>query len=74
MVELDVYDWNGVPVDTRSQRVIPRSLAVAQKPNASPRHNLDTVWLRRHSEDDKLVSFFSPVAILRLKSEEGRGL
>jgi hypothetical protein len=56
-----------------SQRVIPRSLAVAQGPSASPRHILDIVWLRRHSEGAKLVSFFSPVAIPLLKRKEGEG-
>src|SRR2546430_2413334 len=42
-----------------------------QRPSASPRHILDTVWLRRHSEDVKLVSFFSPVVIPRLQKQRG---
>ena len=42
-----------------------------QRPSASPRHILDTVWLRRHSEGVKLVSFFSPVVIPRLQKQRG---
>jgi hypothetical protein len=44
---------------------------LVQRPRASPRSNLDTVWLRRHSEGVKLVSFFSPVAIPRLQKQRG---